>query len=97
MLWILWMYIYYAVMFRDDLNLWILPNYLFPKGSLCPLHGYMEYFMYSSLLCQLNVHNIVKEPGRVNLPGTFNLSAFMRELLILVKDPVTNKKLTRKS
>ena len=29
------------------------------------------------MLCQLKVHNIVKEPGRVNLLGTFELSAFI--------------------
>ena len=41
--------------------------------------------MYSSILSQLNVHNIVKNPGRVNLSGTFKLSGFVRELLILVR------------
>ena len=32
---------------------------------------YMEYFLYSSMICQLKARNIAKEPGRVNLSGTF--------------------------
>ena len=52
---------------------------------------YMECFIDFFRLCQLNVHNIVKEPGRVNLPGIFKLSAFLRELLILVTHTFTNK------
>ena len=49
-------------------------------------------FMYSFMLCQLNIHNIVKEPDRANLPGTSKLSAFVWELLILVRHTLTNKK-----
>ena len=45
------------------------------------------------MLCQLKVHNIVKEPGRVNLLDTFELSAFIRELLIFTRYTLTNKSL----
>ena len=31
----------------------------------------MKYFMYPSIFCQFNVYNIVEEPGRMYLPGTF--------------------------
>ena len=48
------------------------------------------------MLCQLKVHNIVKEPGRINLPGTFELSAFALELLIFMKNTLTSKKFSRK-
>ena len=44
------------------------------------------------MLCQLKVHNIVKEPGRVNLLSTFELSAFICELLIFMRHTLTNKK-----
>ena len=57
---------------------------------------YMEYFVYSSMLCQLKVHNIVQEPGRMNLVGNFELSAFIRRLLIFRRHTVTNKKSSRK-
>ena len=56
----------------------------------------MKYFVYSSMLCQLKVHNIVKEPGRVDLPDTFQLSEFVRELLIFMRHTLTNKKSSRK-
>ena len=52
--------------------------------------------MYSSMLYQLKVPNIVKEPGRVNLPSTFKFSAFVRELLILVRHTLTYKKSSKK-
>ena len=52
---------------------------------------HMKYFMFSSMLCQLKVHNIVKEAGRVNLPGTFELSAFVRQLLVFMRHALTNK------
>ena len=48
------------------------------------------------MLCQLKVHNIVKEPGRMNLPGTFELSAFIRKLLIFMGHTLTNKTSSRK-
>ena len=48
------------------------------------------------MLCQFKVHNIIKEPGRVNLPDTFELSAFIRELLISMRYTLTNKKSSRK-
>ena len=48
------------------------------------------------MLCQLKAHNIVKEAGIVNLPGTFELSAFIRELLIFMRHTLTNKKSSRK-
>ena len=43
------------------------------------------------MLCQPNVHNIVKEPVSVNLPGIFKLGAFLCELLILMTHTFTNK------
>ena len=48
------------------------------------------------MLCQLKVHNIVKEPGRVDLPDTFQLSEFVRELLIFMRHTLTNEKSSRK-
>ena len=63
------------------------------KGfSVC----YMEYFMYSSMLCQRKVRNIIKEPRRVNLPGTFKLLAIVREMFIFMRHSLTNKKSFRK-
>ena len=44
----------------------------------------MEYFMYPSLFCQLNVYNIVEEPGRMYLSGTVELSTFICKLLIFM-------------
>ena len=49
------------------------------------------------MLCQLKVHNIIKEPGRMNVPGMFKLSAFVVELLIFAKHTLTNKKSFRKT
>ena len=43
----------------------------------------MEYFMYPSMFRQLNVYNIVEEPGRFYLPDILELSAFICMLLIL--------------
>ena len=51
--------------------------------------------MYSSMPCQRNLHNIVEEPVRVNHPGTFKLSTFVREP-VLVRHTLTNKKSSRK-
>ena len=44
----------------------------------------MEYFTYPSMFRQFNVYNIVKEPGRMYLSGTFELSTFVSKLLIFV-------------
>ena len=52
--------------------------------------------MYSSMLCPFKVHNIVKKPGRVNLQGTFKLSAFVSKLLVFMRHTLTNKKSSRK-
>ena len=41
-------------------------------------------------------HNIVKEPGTVNLAGTSKLSAFVRKLLVFMRHTLTNKKSLRK-
>ena len=41
----------------------------------------MEYFMYSSMLLQFKVYNIVENPGRIYLPGTLQLSTFLCKLL----------------
>ena len=48
------------------------------------------------MLCKRKVYNTCKEPGRVNLPGTFTLSAFVRERLIFERDTLTYKKSSRK-
>ena len=37
----------------------------------------MEYFMYLSMFRQFNIYNIVKEPGRMYLSGTLELSTFI--------------------
>ena len=65
--------------------------------------SHMEYFVYilfvffhSSMFHQFNVRNIVKRPIRVNLPGIFELSAFICKLLIFVRHTVTNKKFFQK-
>ena len=44
----------------------------------------------------VNFHNIVKEPGRASFPGTFELSAFICELLIFMRHTLTNKTSSRK-
>ena len=44
----------------------------------------MEYFMYSSMFRQFNVHNIVEEPGRMYLSGTLELSTFISKLLVFM-------------
>ena len=57
---------------------------------------YMKYFMYSSMLCQLKVHNTIKEPGRVNLLATFKLSTFVPKLLVFMRPTLNHKKSFRK-
>ena len=53
------------------------------------------YILYI-LPCSVNFHNIVKEPGRVSFPGTFELSAFIWscwfswDILWLTKSPPEN-------
>ena len=44
----------------------------------------MEYFMYPSMFRKFNVYNIVEEPGRMYLPGTLELSTFIRLSKLLV-------------
>ena len=44
----------------------------------------------------LNIHNIVKEPGREKLPGTFKLLSFECKLLILVRHTLTSKRSSKK-
>ena len=56
----------------------------------------MKYFGYSSMLRRFKVYHMIKEPGRVNLPGTFKLSEFVRKLLVFLRDALTNKKSSRK-
>ena len=56
----------------------------------------MEYFLYSSMLCQLKVYDIVKTPARVNLLGTSKLPGFERKVLIFLGHTLSNKKPSRK-
>ena len=52
----------------------------------------MEYFMYPSMFRQFNVYSIVEGPGRMFLPGTFELSAFIRKLLVFIGHTLGYKK-----
>ena len=56
----------------------------------------MEYFMYPSIFHQFNVHNIVEERGRMYLPGTLELSAFITKLLVFTGHTFANKKSSQK-
>ena len=56
----------------------------------------MEYFMYPSMFCQLNVYSIVEEPGRMYLPGTLELSTFISKLLVFIGYALAYKKSSRK-
>ena len=74
---------------RDVINV-ILQMIYFQEGLyVC----YIKYFMYSSMLCQFKVHNIVQAQVRVNLPGTFKLSAFVHKLLVFMRHTLTKKSL----
>ena len=52
----------------------------------------IEYFMYPSMLCQSNVYSIFEEPGRMYLPGTLELSAFIIKLLVFMWHTLAYKK-----
>ena len=71
------------------------PNYLFRKGFLSGTLNILCIFLCSMNL-RVTTPDIVKEPGRVNLPGTFKLSAFVRKLLVFMRHTLTNKKSSRK-
>ena len=49
------------------------------------------YFMYPSMFCQLNVYNIIEEPGRIYLPGTLELSTFISKLLLFTGHTIAFK------
>ena len=56
----------------------------------------MEYFMYPSMFLQFNVCNIVKEPGRMYLSSTLELSTFISKLPIFMWHTLAYKKSSRK-
>ena len=56
----------------------------------------VEYFMYPSMFHQFNVYSIVKEPGRMYLCGTLELSTFISKLLVFIGHTLTSKKSSRK-
>ena len=53
--------------------------------SICP-------FMFP----ELNYYNIVEEPVRMYLPGTFELSTFVSKLLVFFGHTLASKKSSRK-
>ena len=56
------------------IELYLIKSYISCKLYLSYLYVcYMKNVMYSSMLCKLKVHNIVKEPVRANLPDTFTV------------------------
>ena len=56
----------------------------------------MECCMYLSMFRQLNVYNIVEEPGRIYLAGTLELPTFISKLLVFMGHTLAYKKSSRK-
>ena len=52
----------------------------------------MEYFMYPSMFRQFNVFSIAEESGRMDLPGTLELSTFISKLLVFIGHTLTYEK-----
>ena len=56
----------------------------------------IEYFMYPPMVRQFNVYSIVKEPCRMYLPGTLEMSTFISKLLVFIGHALAYKKSSRK-